>query len=149
MITRDGTILLVEDSPDDAALTLRAFKKAGIVNPVQVISDGAEAVDYLFAQGHYADRDEETMPAIVLLDLNLPKLNGIEVLRRLRANKKTKLLPVIILTSSKEEQDLAAGYGNGANSYVRKPVDFAQFAEAARQIGLYWMLLNEPPPLDK
>lgn len=140
METRDGTILLVEDNPDDVELTLRAFKKAGIANEIRVVKDGAEALDYLFSRG------PRGLPTIALLDLNLPKLGGIEVLKRLRADARTKLLPVIILTSSKEEQDLIAGYGNGANSYIRKPVEFAQFAEAARQIGLYWLLLNEPPP---
>ena len=140
METRDGTILLVEDNPDDVELTLRAFKKVGIANEIRIVKDGAEALDYLFSRG------PRGLPAIALLDLNLPKLGGIEVLKRLRADARTKLLPVIILTSSKEEQDLIAGYGNGANSYIRKPVEFAQFAEAARQIGLYWLLLNEPPP---
>ena len=139
METRNGIILLIEDNPDDVELTSRAFKKAGIANELRVIGDGAEALKYLSSR-------ENPIPAIVLLDINLPKVSGIEVLKRLRADARTRLLPVIILTSSKEEQDLAAGYGNGCNSYVRKPVDFAQFAEAARQIGLYWLLLNEPPP---
>jgi two-component system response regulator len=141
METRDGIILLIEDNPDDVALTLRAFKKAGVANEIRVVTDGVEALDYLFSRG---PRD---LPIIALLDLNLPKIGGIEALKRLRADERTKLLPVIILTSSKEEQDLVAGYGSGANSYVRKPVDFVQFVEAARQIGLYWLLLNEPPPV--
>ena len=141
METRDGIILLIEDNPDDVALTLRAFKKAGVANEIRVVTDGVEALDYLFSRG---PRD---LPIIALLDLNLPKISGIEALKRLRADERTKLLPVIILTSSKEEQDLVDGYGSGANSYVRKPVDFVQFVEAARQIGLYWLLLNEPPPV--
>ncbi len=141
METRDGIILLIEDNPDDVALTLKAFKKAGVANEIRVVTDGVEALDYLFSRG---PRD---LPIIALLDLNLPKIGGIEALKRLRADERTKLLPVIILTSSKEEQDLVDGYGSGANSYVRKPVDFSRFVEAACQIGLYWLLLNEPPPV--
>ncbi|MCJ7565178.1 MAG: response regulator [Candidatus Aminicenantes bacterium] len=139
-------ILLVEDNPDDVELTLLAFKKYNIKNDLVVIQNGAEALDYLFAEGAYAGRDLGNMPAVILLDLKLPKIGGLEVLRRIRADERTKFLPVVILTSSKEEQDLIDGYKFGANSYVRKPVDFAQFTEAARQLGLYWLILNELPP---
>jgi two-component system response regulator len=139
------TILLVEDNPDDVELTLRAFKKNNIANNTVVVSDGAEALDYLFGKGAYADRDTSDIPRIILLDLKLPKLNGLQVLERLRANENTKLTPVVILTSSKEEQDMIRGYKSGANSYVRKPVDFNQFVEAVRHIGLYWLLINETP----
>jgi two-component system response regulator len=139
-------ILLVEDNPDDVELTLLAFKKYNIKNDLVVIQNGAEALDYLFAEGAYAGRDLSNMPAVILLDLKLPKIGGLEVLRRMRTDERTKFLPVAILTSSKEEQDLINGYKFGANSYVRKPIDFAQFTEAARQLGLYWMILNEPPP---
>ena len=140
-------ILLVEDNPDDVELTLLAFKNSHIQNEVVVVRDGAEALDYLFGTGAYAGRDTDIMPAVILLDLNLPKINGLEVLRRIRGDERTQLLPVIILTSSKEEQDLISSYKLGANSYIRKPVDFAQFSEAIRQLGLYWLILNnEPPP---
>jgi two-component system, response regulator len=139
-------ILLVEDNADDEKLTLRALKKNNISNDVVVAHDGVEALDYLFGTGVHAGRNENLMPQVVLLDLKLPKLDGLEVLRRLRADDRTKLLPVVILTSSNEEQDRFSGYGLGANSYVRKPVDFNQFSEAARQLGLYWLVLNEPPP---
>ena len=139
-------ILLVEDNPDDVELTLLAFKKYNIKNDLVVIQNGAEALDYLFAEGAYAGRDLSNMPTVILLDLKLPKIGGLEVLRRIRADERTKFLPVVILTSSKEEQDLINGYKFGANSYVRKPVDFAQFTEAARQLGLYWLILNELPP---
>lgn len=142
----DRTILLVEDNPDDVDLTLRAFKKNNILNEVVVVSDGAMALDYLFGTGTYAGRDMARMPSVVLLDLKLPKVDGLEVLRRLRADERTRLLPVVILTSSKEEQDLINGYKLGANSYIRKPVDFNQFMEAARQLGMYWLVMNEPPP---
>lgn len=139
-------ILLVEDNPDDEALTLRALKKNNISNDVVVARDGVEALDYLFGTGAHQGRDPRILPQITLLDLKLPKVDGLEVLRRLRADPRTKLLPVVILTSSNEEQDRLKGYGLGANSYVRKPVDFAQFTEAVRQLGLYWLLLNEAPP---
>ncbi len=141
-----SAILLVEDNPDDEALTLRAFRKNNITNEVVVARDGAEALDYLFATGAYAKREAGVLPQIVILDLKLPKIDGLEVLRRLRAAPQTKLLPVVILTSSNEERDRLEGYGLGANSYVRKPVDFAEFVDAVRQLGLYWLLLNERPP---
>lgn len=136
-------ILLVEDNPDDEALTIRALTKNKIVNSVVVARDGAEAVDFLFGTGAHAGRDVSDLPQVVLLDLKLPKLDGFEVLRRIRADKRTKVLPVVILTSSKEERDVAQGYRDGCNSYVRKPVNFDEFLEAARQLGLYWLLLNE------
>jgi two-component system, response regulator len=142
----DKIILLVEDNADDEALTLRALKKNNIQNEVVVARDGAEALDYLFGTGAYAGRDLSLMPTVTLLDLKLPKVDGLEVLQRLRAEKRTKLLPVVILTSSKEEQDVITGYSRGANSYIRKPVDFAQFTEAIRELGLYWLVMNEPPP---
>lgn len=139
-------ILLVEDNPDDEALTLRALASHRITNHVVVAHDGAEAVDYLFGTGAHAGRDLSVMPQVVLLDLKLPKLDGLEVLRRIRANERTKFLPVVILTSSDEERDMLQGYTLGANSYVRKPVDFGQFSEAVRQLGLYWLILNQPAP---
>ncbi|WP_375473503.1 response regulator [uncultured Nostoc sp.] len=139
-------ILLIEDNPDDEALTLRALKKNNILNEVVVARDGVEALDYLFGKGVYADRDMSVMPNLILLDLKLPKMDGLEVLRHLRTDDRTKILPVVILTSSKEEQDLINGYSLRANSYVRKPVDFSQFSEAVRQLGLYWFVLNESPP---
>ena len=139
-------ILLVEDNPDDEALTLRALKKNNILNEVVVARDGVEALDYLFGKGVYTDRDMSVMPNLILLDLKLPKMDGLEVLRHLRTDDRTRILPVVILTSSKEEQDLINGYSLGANSYVRKPVDFSQFSEAVRQLGLYWFVLNESPP---
>jgi two-component system response regulator len=141
-----NVILLVEDNPDDEALTLRAFSKNNIRNPVVVARNGAEALDYLFSSGDYAGRDVADLPQVVLLDLKLPKVDGLEVLRQIRADERTELLPVVILTSSREEQDLVEGYRLGANSYVRKPVNFDEFVEAARQLGLYWLLLNEVPP---
>ena len=146
IMVKDKSILLVEDNPDDVALTLRAFRKAKVANPLVVARDGAEAVDYLFGQGGYAGRDPHDCPAMILLDLKLPKVEGMEVLRRLRADERTKLTPVVILTSSREERDVMQGYGLGANSYIRKPVDFDQFADSVRQIGLYWLVLNEPAP---
>jgi len=139
-------ILLVEDNRDDEALTLRALKKNNINNEVVVAHDGVEALDYLFGTGVHAGRDLSVMPQVILLDLKLPKIDGLEVLRRLRSDSGTRLLPVVILTSSTQEEDRIAGYGLGANSYVRKPVDFAQFIEAVRQLGLYWLILNEPAP---
>lgn len=142
----ERVVLLVEDNPDDEALALRAFKNNNIKNEVVVVRDGAEALDYLFATGSYASRDWSIMPAIVLLDLKLPKIDGLEVLKRIRADERTKLLPVIILTSSKEDNDITEGYGLGANSYIRKPVDFGQFVEAIRNLGLYWLVLNEIMP---
>jgi two-component system, response regulator len=142
-------ILLVEDNPDDEALTLRALKKHNIGNKVFVVRDGAEALDFLFCTGAYADRDPNDMPQVTLLDLKLPKIDGLEVLRRLRADERTRLLPIVILTSSNEERDLIEGYKNGANSYVRKPVDFNEFLEAVRELGLYWLVLNQTPPRAK
>ncbi len=139
-------ILLVEDNPDDVELTLRSLRVHNVQNEVVVVRDGAEALDYLFTTGAYASRDPGTMPTVILLDLKLPKIDGLEVLRRIRADERTELLPVVILTSSKEEQDVVNGYKLGANSYVQKPVDFAQFSEAVKQLGLYWLLLNEPSP---
>jgi two-component system response regulator len=146
MAVDDKVILLVEDNPDDEALALRALRKANVRNQVVVARDGVEALDYLFGSGAHAGRDTRTLPQVVLLDLKLPRLDGLEVLRRLRADERTRLLPVVILTSSIEDEDRIAGYKLGANSYVRKPVEFGQFAEAVRQLGLYWLLLNEPPP---
>jgi two-component system response regulator len=142
----DKVILLVEDNADDEALTLRALKKNNIHNEIVIARNGAEALDYLFGTGAYAGRDLKVMPTIILLDLKLPKIDGLEVLRRIRADERTKLLSVVILASSKEEQDLINGYSLGANSYIRKPVDFAQFTGAIRELGLYWLVLNEPPP---
>lgn len=145
----DHVILLVEDNPDDEALTLRALHKNKITNEVVVAHDGVQALDYVFGTGAYAGRDTSISPQIILLDLKLPKIDGLEVLRRLRADSRTKLTPVVILTSSREERDLLAGYGFGANSYVQKPVDFDQFAEAVRYLGLYWLVLNQPPPVTR
>jgi two-component system response regulator len=139
-------ILLVEDNPDEEVLTLRALKKNNIHNEVVVARDGVEALDYLFAAGPYTGRDKTVMPQVVLLDLKLPKVDGMEVLRRIRSDPGTRFLPVVILTSSKEEKDLIEGYSLGANSYIRKPVDFNQFMEAVRQLGLYWLILNEALP---
>ncbi|MFH1723062.1 MAG: response regulator [Elusimicrobiota bacterium] len=142
----NGAILLVEDNPDDEALTVRALKKSNITNEVHVARDGAEALDYLFAAGEHAGRDLSRGPAVILLDIKLPKLNGLEVLKRIRADERTKILPVVILAGSTQEEDLMKSYELGANSYVRKPVDFNQFAEAVKHLGLYWLLLNERPP---
>jgi two-component system response regulator len=139
-------ILLVEDNPDDEALTLRAFKKNNILNEIVVARDGAEALDYLFATGAYANRADEPLPQLVLLDLKLPKLDGTEVLRRIRANERTRLLPVVVLTSSREDRDVIESYHLGANSYVRKPVDFTEFLQAVRTLGLYWLVLNVAAP---
>jgi two-component system response regulator len=138
-------ILLVEDNPDDEALTLRALQKSNIMNEVVVARDGAEALDYLFATGVYNGRDASELPELVLLDLKLPKVDGLEVLQRLRADERTRLLPVVVLTSSNEQRDILESYNLRANSYIRKPVDFVQFREAVRQLGLYWLVLNVPP----
>jgi two-component system response regulator len=140
------TILLVEDNPDDVKLTLRALQNCNIANKVVVAGDGLEALNYLLGAGAHAGRDLSDCPAVVLLDLKLPKIDGLELLRRMRADHRTKLLPVVVLTSSKEEQDIVTSCDLGANSYIRKPVDFDRFVEAVRQLGLYWLLLNEPPP---
>lgn len=139
-------ILLVEDNPDDIELTLRAFRKRRILNPVVVLRDGQEALEYLFGTGRYADREPSGVPMVILLDLKLPRVDGLEVLRRIRADERTRMQPVVMLTSSVEEEDLIASYRLGVNSYIRKPVDFEQFVEVVGQIGLYWLLLNEPPP---
>ena len=143
---RDKVILLVEDNPDDELLTLRALRKNNVLNKVEVARDGVEALDYLFGTGRYSGRDTAVMPQLILLDLKLPKIDGLEVLKRLRADERTRLLPVVILTSSREEQDMLDGYGLGANSYVRKPVNFEQFVQAIEQLKLYWLILNEAPP---
>ena len=142
----EKVIFLVEDNANDEELTLRALRKSKIVNEVVVARDGAEALDYLFARGAYAARDPLDLPEIVLLDLKLPKVSGLEVLRQIRTAEATKLLPVIMLTSSTEDTDLVSGYRNGANSYVVKPVDFTQFSEAVRQLGMYWLVINKRPP---
>ena len=142
----DREILLVEDNPDDAELTLLAFQQNHIGNRVVWVKDGAEAIDYLFGRGAHAHRTPATLPVLVLLDLKLPKVDGLEVLRQMRADARVKLTPVVILTSSAEDRDIVQGYGLGAKSYVRKPVDFAQFHEATRQLALYWLVLNQPPP---
>ena len=139
-------ILLVEDDPDDEVLTLRALEKSNILNEIVVARDGVEALDYLFGKGSYSGRDTSVTPQLTLLDLKLPKMDGLEVLRRIRADERTKLLPVVILTSSREERDLTRGYNLGANSYIRKPVDFVQFRKAVQQLGLYWLVLNVAPP---
>lgn len=138
----ESPILLIEDNPDDEALTRRAFARSGIANGLTVVRDGQEALDYLFPTSSVP----EATPALILLDLKLPKVDGLEVLKQIRAHDRTKLIPVVILTSSGEEADLVAGYGSGANSYVRKPVDFQDFAESVRQLGLYWLVVNEAPP---
>ncbi|MBA2443322.1 MAG: response regulator [Rubrobacter sp.] len=139
-------ILLVEDNPDDEALAVRALQKSNVANEIVVARDGVEALEYLFAMGAYAGRDTSVMPQVVLLDLKLPRVDGLEVLRHLRADRRTRLLPVVLMTSSREEQDLIDGYGLGANSFIRKPVDFNQFSQAVQQLKLYWLVLNESPP---
>ena len=143
---RTNMILLVEDNPDDEALTLRALQKNNIINKVVVARDGVEALDFLFGTGAYAGRDLSLMPEVILLDINLPKINGLEVLEKIRANERTRLLPVVILTTSNEEQDKIKSYTLGANSFIRKPVDFQQFSEAIRQLGVYWLVLNQAAP---
>ena len=145
---KERVILLVEDNADDEALTMRALSKNNITNKIVVARDGVEALDYLFGTGTYAGRDTSMQPELILLDLKLPKVDGFEVLKKLRADERTKLLPVVILTSSNEQQDVANGYGLGANSYVRKPVDFQHFVDAVLQLGLYWLVLNERPAAD-
>ena len=142
----DKVILLVEDNPDDELLTLRALRKNKVTGEVVVARDGVEALDYLFGEGSFAGRDTTVMPQLILLDLKLPRIDGLEVLRRLRSDERTRLLPVVILTSSREQQDMLDGYGLGANSYVRKPVNFEQFVRAVEQLKLYWLILNEAPP---
>ncbi len=142
-------ILLVEDNASDVELTRRALSRSRVANELVVAEDGQEALDYLFATGVHSGRDVANLPALVLLDLKLPKVSGHEVLRRIRASEATRRVPVVVLTSSREEQDLATSYDNGANSYIRKPVDFSRFAEAIQQMGLYWLILNEPPPLPR
>lgn len=144
---KDRIILLVEDNPDDVELTKLAFEKNNIANTVIVAKDGVEALDYMFGTGMYAGRNVKDLPAVVLLDLKLPKIDGLEVLKKIRQNALTHLLPVVILTSSSEEKDMINGYSLGANSYIRKPVKFNEFIEAIRNLGLYWLVLNEPPPL--
>ena len=139
-------ILLVEDNPDDVELTLYALKEQNIRNEIVVVRDGAEALDYIFAIGKYESRNISDFPALVLLDLKLPKVNGLEVLERIRTDKRTKVIPVVILTSSTEEEAMIRGYQLGCNSYIRKPVDFDQFSQSVKQLGLYWLVLNEPPP---
>ena len=142
----EKTILLVEDNPDDEALTTRALRMAKIANDIVVARDGAEALDYVFGEGQFAGRDVSKVPAVVLLDLKLPKLSGLEVLQRLRSDPRTRLVPVVILTSSSEDEDMLRSYESGANSYVRKPVEFGAFANAVSQLGVYWLLLNQPVP---
>jgi CheY-like chemotaxis protein len=143
---RSRLILLVEDNPDDAELTVRAFEESNTLSQIVIAPDGEQALDYLFATGSYTDRDPKVMPDVVLLDLKMPKVDGLGVLRRMRADSRTLRLPVVILTSSVEETDIISSYDLGANSFVQKPVDFARFLNAARQLGLYWLGLNEPPP---
>lgn len=147
MSNKTVLILLIEDNPDDEELTLLAFEQSDIDSEVIVARDGVEALDYLFGTGNFAGRNLDVMPALVLLDLQLPRINGLEVLQRLRSDNRTKLLPVVILTTSNEQQDLFNSYQLGCNSYIRKPVDFEQFQIAVQQLGMYWLLLNEPPPV--
>ena len=143
----DKPILLVEDNPDDELLTRRAFKKNNIMNELVVAHDGVEALDYLFGTGAYVGKDTRELPQVVLLDLNLPRIGGLDVLRRIRADERTKVLPVVVLTSSKEDEDIVRSYALGANSFVRKPVEFDEFIQAIKTLGLYWLILNEPAPL--
>jgi two-component system response regulator len=145
---KEKIILLIEDNPRDEALTLRALKKSGITNQIVVTRDGAEALDYLFGTGTHSNRDAVELPTVILLDLNLPKIGGLEVLTRIRGDERTRFLPVVVLTSSNEEEDRFNGYVAGANSFVRKPVEIGAFFEAVKQLGLYWLLLNEPVPPD-
>ncbi len=147
MSMKDKVILLVEDNPDDEALAIRALKRHHVGNEIVVAHDGVEALDYLFGTGLYTGRDVSLKPSVVLLDLKLPRVDGLEVLRRVREDERTKLLPVVVLTTSSEEQDLLDSYSLGCNSYIRKPVDFIQFSEAIRQLGMYWLLMNESPPI--
>jgi two-component system response regulator len=142
-VSRNNIILLVEDNPNDVELTLRAFRKSKVLNEIQVACDGVEALDYLFSTGTFAGRDPSASPEVVLLDLKLPKVDGLEVLRRMRADERTRRTPVVVLTSSGEEKDIVSSYDLGANSFVRKPVDFNEFLEAAQQLGLYWLVLNQ------
>jgi two-component system response regulator len=144
-VTNEVEILLVEDNPNDVELTLRALKKHNITNKVHVVKDGAEALEYIFSKGAYAHRKIEDYPKVILLDLKLPKVDGLEVLRQIKSNERTKLIPVVVLTSSKEERDLVESYRLGANSYITKPVDFESFVKAVSELGLYWLLLNQPP----
>ncbi len=142
-----GKILLVEDNPDDELLTIRALKKNNIVNDIVVKRDGVEALDYLFGTGSHADMDSSELPQLILLDLKLPKLDGLEVLKRIRESEHTRFVPVVVLTTSNEQQDIMKSYEDGANSYIRKPVDFDQFVESVRQLGMYWLMLNESPSM--
>lgn len=146
-MSQKNVLLLVEDNPDDEELTMLAFEQSPIANEMVVAHDGVEALDYLFGTGMYAERDTSVMPALILLDLQLPRINGLEVLQRLRANERTKLLPVVIMTTSNEQQDLINSYSLGCNSYIRKPVDYNQFLAVVQQLGMYWLLINEPPPI--
>jgi two-component system, response regulator len=142
---KNKVILLAEDNPDDIQLTLRALKKSNIMNDVVVTQDGVETIEYLFGTGKYAGRDTKVLPQVLLLDLKMPKMDGLEVLQRIRSDERTKLLPIVVLTTSSEDKDRVESYKFGANSYVRKPVDFNQFAQAVNQLGLYWLVLNETP----
>lgn len=145
---QDKVVLLVEDQPDDEKLTLRALRKSNIANPIVVAHDGAEALDFIFARGAFADRIDKPVPTLIILDLKLPKVDGLSVLRQVRADARTRRVPVVVMTSSREEQDMVASYDLGANSYVRKPVDFAEFLDAAKLLGIYWLLLNQNAPCD-
>ena len=145
-MTRNGIILLVEDNPNDVELTLRAFEKSNLGSEIVVARDGEQAIQYLFASGPHVNRNPTAMPDLVLLDMKLPKLDGLGVLRRMRADKRTRRVPVVMLTSSREENDVASSYDLGANSFVRKPVDFGEFVDAAKRLGIYWLIMNEPPP---